>query len=411
MKGGIVTLSTTFKYRAINNKGEVSEGTYIAESKDEVIHMIRSGQQLPVKIEEITTESKSVGDLDIFKPRVKTKELSLFCKQFYTMLNAGMTLTNSIEVLIDQTENKTLKITIEDIFTQVQKGSLLSEAMKNHKKIFPPIFINMVEAGEMTGSLDEVLNRMSEHFEKEDKINSKIKNAMIYPIILSIISVVVVIFLLVFIMPTFVDMFVSSGVELPTATRILLSFSDILADYWYLFIAMIVLIVFLTKRLLNTYQGKMFFDKLTLKTPMVKTSIVKIITSRFTRTLSSLLSSGIPIIPALETAANVTNNQVVIDGIEVVLSDIRKGVSLATLLKRMKVFPPMVISMVSIGEESGSLDDMLAKTADFYDQELETAIQQMISILEPLMIVLMAMVIGFLVIAMMLPMFDMMQTI
>lgn len=250
----------TFKYKAVNNRGEIFEGTYIAESKDEVINMIREGQQLPVKIEEVKSKSKAVGDLNIFKPKVRIKELAVFCKQFHTMLNAGMALTNCLEVLMEQTENKTLKTTIEDIFTQVQKGSLLSEAMKGHKKIFPSIFINMVEAGEMTGSLDEVLNRMAEHFEKENKINSKIKNAMVYPVILSIVSIIVVIFLLVFIMPTFIDMFTSSGIELPLATRILLSFSNTLTKYWYLFVIIIAAMVFLFKKILNTHGGKKLFD-------------------------------------------------------------------------------------------------------------------------------------------------------
>ncbi|AKL95272.1 type IV pilus assembly protein PilC [Clostridium aceticum] len=404
-------MASAFKYKAVTSTGETVEGTLDAKTKEEAVRMIRQNQQIPVKIEESKGKSKEVRELNLFQPKVKLKDLTVFCKQFHTMLQAGMSLSNCLEVLMDQTENKTLRTIVEDLFTQVQKGTVLSEAMKKYKKIFPPILINMVEAGEMTGTLDEVLGRMSEHFEKEGKINAKIKGAMMYPMILSIVAIGVVIFLLVFIMPTFIGMFTSSGVTLPLPTRILLAFSNILTTFWYVFLFAIVGIVFLLHRILSTDNGKRAYDRLKFRIPIVKGSIIKIVTSRFTRTLSSLLSSGIPIISALEASANVTNNKVVTDGIEMVVEDIRKGVSLAALLKKMNVFPPMMISMVSIGEESGSLDTMLSKTADFYDQELEAAIQQMVSMLEPLMIVVMAVIIGFIVIAMMLPMFDMMKTI
>ncbi|ABR49608.1 type II secretion system protein [Alkaliphilus metalliredigens QYMF] len=404
-------MASTFKYKSVTSEGGSVEGTFTAESKNEVIRMIRQKQQIPVKVEETKDKSKEVKDLNLFKQKVKTKDLTVFCKQFYTMLNAGMSLTSSLEVLMDQTENKTLKAVIEDLFTQVQKGDILSDAMKKHKKVFPPILLNMVEAGEMTGTLDDVLEKMSVHFEKENKINSKIKGAMIYPLILSIVAILVVIFLLVFIMPTFLTMFTSSGVQLPLPTRILLALSNVLTRFWYLFVIGISGIVVLLNRMLSTDDGKRAYDRLKFRIPIVKGSITKIVTARFTRTLSTLLTSGIPIISALEASANVTNNKVVSDGIEMVVDDIRKGVSLAVLFKKMNVFPPMMVSMVSIGEESGSLDDMLSKTADFYDEELEAAIQQMVSMLEPLMIVVMAVIIGFIVIAMMMPMFDMMQTI
>lgn len=277
--------------------------------------------------------------------------------------------------------------------------------------MFPHLLVSMVEAGELTGNLDEILKRMSEHYEKENRINSKIKGAMVYPIILSIVAIGVVIFLLIFIMPTFIGLFTSSGIALPLPTRILLSFSYFIKKFWYLFLILISIVGFLLKNLMNIDSGKRAFDRLLFKLPIIGGSITNIITSRFTRTLSSLLSSGIPIIPSLEAAANVTNNMVVKDGIERVVYDIKKGISLAKLLKDMKVFPPMMISMVSIGEESGSLDEMLSKTADFYDEELETAIQKMVSMLEPLMIIVMSIIIGFIVIAMILPMFEMVLTI
>lgn len=373
--------------------------------------MLREKQQFPIKIEEEKTKSKSIKEVSLFKPKVKTKHLAVFCKQFHTMLNAGMPLSKCLDVLVNQTENKTLKEVIESLYTQVQKGTVLSEAMKKHENIFPPILINMVAVGELTGGLDEVLQRMAEHFEKENKINSKIKGAMIYPTVLSFVATGVVIFLLVFIMPIFVEMFTSSGVELPLPTRILLVFSGALTKFWYLFLLAIGGIVFAFKNILNTEDGKRFYDNFLLRVPLIKGSIKKIVTSRFARTLSTLLASGTPIISALEAAANVTNNRIVIEGIEGVVEDIRKGVNLATLLDKLHVFPPMMISMVNIGEESGSLDEMLAKTADFYDQELEDALQKLVAMLEPLMILFMALIVGFIVISMMLPMFDMLKTV
>lgn len=404
-------MATIFKYKAITPAGKPIEGSYSGNSKEDVISMLRVQGNIPVKIEEQKPQSKNISEFRFFQAKVKTKELSLFCKQFSTMLTAGMSLTNCLEVLIDQTENKTLKTAIADMHTVVQKGSALSEAMHKHEGIFPSILIRMVEAGELTGTLDEVLERMAEHFEKENKINSKIKGALIYPAILSLVATGVVIFLLVFIMPTFISMFTASGVPLPLPTRILLSFSHLLTNFWYLFVTAAVALVLASNRFLKTEKGKESFDQFVLKIPVVKVSIVKIITSRFTRTLSTLLASGIPIIPALDAAANVTNNKVVSQGIAKVMEDIGRGVSLASLLKGLELFPPMMISMVSIGEESGSIDSMLAKTADYYDQELEAAIQQMVAMLEPLMIVVMALIIGFIVLAMMLPMFDMMQII
>ncbi len=404
-------MAIEYTYKAVSGTGQIEEGTYTSTSKEDVVRMLREKNLRPMKIAEQKTLGKEVSEMTIFKPRVKLKDLTIFCKQFQTMLNAGMALTNCLEVLMDQTDNKTLKEVVSDLYSQVQKGSMLSEAMKKHKKIFPPLLINMVEAGEMTGTLDDVLTRMAEHFEKENKIQSKIKGAMTYPIILSVLSILIVTFLLVFIMPTFVGMFTSSGVELPGPTRLLMNMSDALQSYWYLFLLVIGGIVFGIKSFAGTEEGKRALDQLKFKIPIVKGAIAKIVTARFTRTLSTLLASGISIIPALEASANVTNNKVVIDGMNSVVEDIRKGIALAPLFNRMGVFPPMMVSMVSIGEESGSLDSMLAKTADFYDQELEQAIQQLTSMIEPLLLVVMAFVVGFIVIAMMLPIFDMVKTV
>ena len=400
-----------YKYKAIDNTGRPIEAEFHANTKDEVLSMLREKGYTPVKIELQEQKSKDVGDIGLFQKKVKIKDISVFCKQLYTMLNAGMPLSNALDVLADQTENKVLRLTTKDVYSQVQTGAVLSQAMKKHKKIFPNLLITMVEAGEMTGNLDNVLAKMSEHYEKENKINSKIKGAMVYPAVLSVAAVAVVIFLLTFIMPTFTGMFTSSGVELPLPTRILMAISDAIKNYWYIFIAVIGAIIFSINRYGKTETGKRQFDNLKLRIPVVGSSVTKIATSRFTRTLSTLMASGIPIVPAMEAAANVTNNQIVIDGMKKVIEDVKKGLSISYLLKTMHFFPPMVISMVGIGEESGSLEEMLSKTADYYDEELDASIQKMLALLEPLLIVFMGVIVGFIVISMMLPIFDLSTTV
>ncbi len=396
-----------YRCKEIDLKGRVIETVYRAESKGEVINLIRSKGHKPVAVNIEAEKGNDIAQFELFQKKVKVNDISIFCKQMHTMLNAGMPLLTSLDVLGAQTENTTLAKTVKQMATQVQKGDILSVSMKQHPKVFPSLLISMVEAGELTGNLDNVLLKMSEHYTKENRINSKIKGAMMYPTILSVLVVVVVVFMLTFVLPTFVTMFNQTGDALPLPTRIVMGISAALKTYWYLFLGGVAILVYTFRRIGKSVEGKRAFDKIKLKMPILKTSIAKIATSRFTRTLSTLLASGIPIIQALETSAQVTGNQVVIDGIQVVSEDIKKGIVLSTLLKKVGVFPPMVISMVNIGEESGALEEMLAKTADYYDEELDAAISKMISFIEPMMIIIMALVVGFIVVAMLLPMFDM----
>lgn len=404
-------MPSTFHCKEINLSGQVIEQAYRGDSREEVLQIIRSKGHRPVKIVEQKEQGQAVSEIKIFQPKVKVKDISIFCKQLYTMLQAGMPLITALDVLSAQSENKTLKSVLAQMLIQVQKGDVLSTAMRAHPKVFPVLLVNMVEAGELTGNLDGVLERMSEHYTKENKINSKIKGAMMYPMILGILALTVVFFMLTFVLPTFVGMFVGSGVDLPGPTQFVMNLSEALQNYWYLFLGGIFAFVAGIKAILATYKGKLFFDGLKLKLPGVGPAVAKIATSRFTRTLSTLMASGIPIIQAIESSAKVTGNQVVMDRMEDVVEDIKKGSAFSVLLKNVGVFPPMMISMVSIGEESGSLESMLEKTADFYDEELENAIQKLISIMEPMMIIFMALIIGFIVIAMLLPMFEMFQTI
>ncbi|MCT4621528.1 MAG: type II secretion system F family protein [Marinisporobacter sp.] len=399
----------TYKYKAISKLGEKLEGTYTAKNKNEVISMLRQNQNIPVKIEELI-EKKDILSFDSLK-KVKVKDIAIFCRQFYTMLNAGVTVLNVLDTLRLQTENKKLALVIGEVYEEVQKGLTFAESLKRHRKTFPDLLINMVEAGEVSGTLDIIMDRMAVHYEKENKITNKIKGAMMYPIILSIVSMLVVVFLLTFIMPTFVSMFEGSGVELPLPTRILLMISGIIINYWYFVFTALLLMIWGIKRYIGTSKGQFLMDHIKFKIPIVKGTTQKVITSRFTRTLSTLLASGIPLIQALDIVSRIVGNVIVEKGILKAKEDVRKGIDLATPIKQMGVFPPMAESMIRIGEESGALDEILDKTANFYDEEVEAALQKMTTLIEPIMIVIMAIVVGSIVIAMVMPMFDMMNTI
>lgn len=396
-----------YQYKAVTDKGKRLSGTYEATSETEVISMLRQNKYYPVKITE-TVEKKSILDNSIFAP-VKIKDLAIFCRQFYTMLNAGIPIVNCLEVLKLQIENKSLRNTISNVYKDIQKGATFSSSLRNYKKIFPDLLINMIEAGELSGNLDSILERMSIHYEKESKISNKVKGAMVYPFMLSIVSILVVMFLLVFVMPTFLTMF--EYTTLPTPTRILLFISYSLTNYLYIYITSLIVLIFSFNQLYESHKGRLFFDSLKLKIPVIRSVTQKIVTTRFTRTLSTLLSSGIPLIQALKSTSKVCGNKAVENEMKQAISHISTGDTLANALRKLGIFPPMVISMIQIGEESGQLDILLDKTADFYDEETESALQRMTILVEPLMIIFMSFIIGGIVIAMILPMFDMINTI
>ncbi|MGO1469656.1 MAG: type II secretion system F family protein [Tissierella sp.] len=397
-----------YKYKAVNTNGEIIEGFFESQTESEVLSMLKNEEYIPVSIEKDIEKTSSI---ELFKSKVKKKDLAIFCRQFYTMVDAGISIIRCLDILSAQSENKTLKKSLESIHTDLQKGVTLSGAMSKHNKTFPSILINMVEAGEVSGNLDNILERMAIHFEKENKLENKIKSALIYPIVLIVVSVSVVLFMLIGVLPTFIEMFESSGAELPAITLFLLKTSKTLQKYWYLFFGGIAALSIFSLYIKSTNEGRRSIDLLKIKTPFIKKTNQKIITSRFTRTLSTLMSSGIPLLESLEIVGNIVNNTVIKERLEDGMEGIKKGVSLSQTIRSMEVFPIMVYSMINIGEESGSLDKILVKTADFYDEEVETSLQRMTTLIEPILLVAMAIVIGFIVIAMALPMFDMVNTI
>lgn len=395
----------TFNYRAIGTTGEPINGVLVAKDRTEVLAMLRQKDYRPIAINQ-KLERKEV-DLMAFANRVKVKDIAVFCRQFYTMLNSGISIIQCLDILRQQFDNKKLRVIIGEIYELVQKGASLSEAMRQFRLVFPELLINMIEAGEASGNLDTILGRMADHYEKDTRLRRKITGAMMYPLILSVITVLVVIMLLTFVMPTFISMFTESGVVLPLPTRILLVMSNFLRDYWYIVIGVVLMLALFIRRVSKTESGLFFFDSIKLKLPVFKNVSIKVATSRFTRTLSTLMVSGIPLLNGMEITSRVVGNKVVERAIMSVREDVRKGYDLAGPIKRTKLFPPMVDSMIRIGEESGSLDDVLRRTADFYDEEVEMAIQKMTTLLEPMLIVFMAVIVGFIVISIMMPMFSM----
>lgn len=398
-----------FKYKAITAAGDRIEGSYSAVSIDDVFGMLRQNKYYPISVEELL-EKKEI-ELGGWFRSIKLKDISIFCRQLYTMLHAGVTIITGLDILRQQTENKKMRGIINEIYELVQTGQTFSEALQKHHEVFPELLINMVAAGEASGKLDTIMLKMAMHFEKESKIKSKTRGAMVYPTILSIVSILVVIFLVTFVLPTFVSMFAGSGTELPGPTRALLGASSFIKNYWYLLLLLISAAVYFVNRFVKSVGGRILVDSLKLRLPVIGGATKKIVTSRFTGTLSILLSSGIPLIQALEIVAKIVGNVIVEEGIISSIEEIAKGTSLSIPIKKMKLFPPMVASMISIGEESGSLDEILDRTASYYDDEVEAAVHKLTTMIEPLMIVVMALVIGSIVVAMILPMFDMMNTI
>ncbi|HHV39450.1 MAG TPA: type II secretion system F family protein [Tepidimicrobium sp.] len=396
-----------YRYKAVSEDGKVLEGYYEGDSKADVLDMLKNNSYYPVLIEEDMGASIKT---DIFARRITKKDMAVFCRQFYTMLNAGISIVNCLDVLKEQTQNNTFKKTIFSVYEDVQKGMTLSESMNKYEKVFPSLLANMVEVGETSGTLDVIMERMAVHYEKENRIENKIRSAFVYPAVLSIVAIAVVIFLLIVVMPSFISMFESNHMILPTPTRALLAISNWLKAYWYLFIGAIFAIAISLRILGTTPRGRLFYDSIKLKTPILNKLSINIVTSRFTRTMSTLLSSGIALLQAMNVVSNILGNEVVSQRLDVVKEDIRKGIPMSRAIETMDIFPPMVDSMIRVGEESGAIDDILDKTADFYDEEVDTSIQRMTTLLEPMLIVVMAVIIGFIVISIAMPMFDMVST-
>jgi type IV pilus assembly protein PilC len=327
------------------------------------------------------------------------------------MINAGLPLVQSLDILAQQTENKKLAGVVRSVVYDVESGHTLADAFRKHPKAFTDLYVNMVAAGEAGGILDTILLRLATFLEKNDALVRKVKSAMIYPGVIFSVAAIAVAVLLIFVIPTFQNMFASVNLELPLPTRLVIGASQFLINYWWAIIAVVALSIFGLTRYYGTDHGKKKIDQMLLNAPVLGDLLRKSAVSRFTRTLGTLISSGVSILDGLEITAKTAGNRVIHDAVMDSRQSIAGGETIAAPLERSKVFPPMVISMIAVGEQTGGLDEMLTKIADFYDDEVDVAVGALLSLMEPIMIVVLGVIVGGMVVAMYLPIFDMVNAV
>ena len=385
-----------FNYKVVDRDGKNKKGTIEAPNRDGAEKKLKSEGY---SIMSLTEQSSPLGDISLFKKKVKSRDLGVFCKQFSAVIKAGVTIISALELMGDQIENKTLKKAIMDARTYVEKGGTLADAFRVNPDVFPPIMINMVAAGEMSGNLEICLDRLVEHFEKDNALSSKIKGAMTYPIVVLVVMVIVVIVVLVAVIPNFASMFEDMGTQLPLATRAMMAAADFVKYKWWLLIIIIAAIVFGVKFFKKTPFGEQLFANIGLKAPIFGNLNVKTACSRFARTMSTLMASGISMIDAVEQVAKMMDNKIIRDGLLDAKVQVSKGVPLSKPLKDMEMLPPMLSAMTKIGEETGDIEEMLSKVADYYDEEVEAATNALTAAMEPMIMVVLALIVGMIVAA------------
>lgn len=344
------------------------------------------------------------------KITLSVKDVAVLCRQLASMLTAGVTLVKALNILYQQIEKKNSKESIKRLYESVQRGDQFSEAIRKQTGVYPEIMISMIEAGEASGQLDSVITKLANQFESDVRLKAKIKTAMTYPAILVVLSISVVLLLVTQILPIFLGMF-TADMEMPLPTQILINFSAALQGYWYLFLLGIGLLVMIVKSYLSTEKGLLKWHTMQMKIPVLGPTIMKISAVRFSRTMSTLLSSGMNLLPALDIVVKVVGNRVIMNDLNVTKEDIKKGMSLSQSLRKITALPPLVHSMVGIGEESGSIESVLEKCADYYDNEVDNSIQKLVSMIEPIMIIVMGGMVGFIIIGMLLPIFSIYESI
>jgi type IV pilus assembly protein PilC len=396
-----------FVYRARDSGGQMIRGRTDAETAQDAVVRLRSQGFLILDIErdrDIQAVFKQQGSF--FARKIGGKDLAVFSRQFATMVNAGLPVVTALKVLSRQTENPRLKQALDSIADEVEAGESLAQAFARQGDAFPMIMVQMISAGEVGGILDDVLMRLANQLEKEEMIRQKVRSALIYPIIVSCVAVLVVIFLMIFVVPRFVEVYGDMGAELPAITKLLIATSGFVQEFWWLVGGSLAFLAVGLRYWFRTEEGAMARDRALLKLPIFGPMIAKQSIARFGRTLSGLLSSGITILKALAVVEKVVGNKVVAAAVRATLEDVRQGQGLVVPLRRSAVFPPMVLEMVSVGEETGTLEEMLGKVADFYEDEVQRTAERLSSSLEPVIIVGLAVTVGFIVASMMMPIFN-----
>lgn len=400
----------SYMYRVKSAEGKVLNGEIKSDNHQIVESLLVSKGYTVIHIREKNLINK-LSEIRLLETKVKSRDLAAFCRQLSIVLEAGIPMESALDVLIEQTTNESLKNSLSDIYETIQKGVSLSSAMREYKKVYPELLVNMVEAGEISGQLNKVFQKVADHYEKEDKLNKKVKSAMTYPMIITVVSILAVFILMVNVLPSFAEMLYSLNVELPTLTQMVMDISSFLVSFWWLIAAVLIGIIVVGKIFLNTPDGKLLLSSLAIRLPILKGVVKNVLTARFTRTLGVLVSSGVLLIQSLEITQKVIGNVIISDKIDEMIEEIKKGKGLYAPLNKIGYFPSLVTSMIRIGEESGQLDFTLEKSADFYDLEVENSLQQLTTMIEPVIIIILAVVVGTIVLSVLYPMVSIYENI
>ena len=390
-----------YSYVAVDKRGKEKRGRMEADNREKVSEQLKKDGLFPVSIQEQGVLNKEI-DFSIGK-KVKPRDLSVFCRQFVSITQAGVPMKEALQMLTEQTENKWLKKAIADVLINVEKGNTLADSMSAIPDIFPSVLVHMVEAGEASGSLETSCARMAVHFEKEAKLKATIRKATIYPIILICAVIGVIAVMLLFVIPIFIDMFADLDVEMPALTMGVMNVSKWTASHWYIILAVVVGVTVLYRIIYSTDEGRAKIDYIKMKIPLFGKLTVKSTCAQFARTMSTLMAAGVPTIDCLETVAKIVKNVHYKNALMKAREEVMKGIPLSEPLEASGIFPPMVFHMTGIGEETGNMEEMLTKLADYYDEEVEITTQSVLAAMEPLIIVFMALIVGTLVIAVIMP--------
>jgi len=385
--------------------GGIKKGEIEATDKAAAALILKRQRIIPTKL-----KSKS-KDISLFEKKVKTKEIVIFTRQFSTMINAGLPLVQCLDILSSQQPNPSFKKVTSQIKVDVEAGSTFADALSKHPKIFDSLYVNLVAAGEVGGVLDTVLNRLAVYMEKNESLKNKVKGAMTYPIIVLCVAFGVVAILMIFVIPTFSDMFKQFGSALPGPTQFIVNLSSFFRKFWWAMIGFIVALIFGFKWIRTQEKGRFYTDKMMLRLPVFGPLIRKVAVAKFTRTLGTMISSGVPIMDGLEITSKTAGNMIIENAIRTVRTAISEGRTMSEPLEQTGLFPGMVVQMIAVGEATGAMDQMLGKIADFYDEEVDTAVEALTSSLEPMLMVFLGGIIGFVVVAMYLPIFKMASAI
>lgn len=395
----------TFLYRAVDPAGKKIKGKIDSLDQQQAYLNLKEKGISVIDIKPLT-QSIFTRDIEFLEPKVKSENFVVFCRQFATLIQAGIGVADALHILTQQTEDKTLKKALQQVHSDVRAGTQLSIAFQKMPKIFTTLFVNMVRAGEASGNLDEVLEKLASFIEKEHNTAGKIKSALVYPVTVLIIAFISTFILMWKVVPQFVNTFVGMGIELPFMTRMVMAISNFVGDFWYIVILLPLLFYMLFHMWGRTERGRYLIDYAKLKTPVMGKLLQKSAMARFSRTFSSLFAAGVPILQILDIVGKVVENKVLVNSLEKAKENVRRGQSLATHLKTNWAFPPLVTHMISIGEQTGALDTVLTKIADFYEQDVEQMSDRLKSLLEPFMILVLTVIVGVIVLAILQPSFS-----